>query len=581
MKKINLGNISISLEDFAIQGNGILGIKETGKSSTAIYLAEQLLENKIPFIAFDQIGIWKNMKIPGRGRGYEVVVAGGKDGDLPLTVQSAPEIIRAAMKNNIPLVMDLYDMKLSKTDRKRIVEVSVEILTYENGEYGPRHIFFEEAAQVVPQRIDNSTAKVYGAIEQLAFMGGNALLGYTLIGLRPEEINKAVLELCDCLLLFRQRGKNSLTALDKWLKIADVDTETQISKSLATLGPGECWVWARESARPVRTIIPQKNSFHPDRRKPLLQVKASKKIVDVSGFVTRLSDSLSKQLVEAKENDPKALKLRISQLERELSKNTVQPKAQTEYVDKYIPLAKDLKTIEAANKQTEKLLGSLQSEIERYKQAQANMMELYRNLSPSGKTLPEAKIIQSPKPKQQQGFEKVIPVKWEGFSNDKLPEGELEVLNICGQFADDGADKDILMLMTGKKISTVNAYVDRLKKKGLVFQVDKRSNIFISQEGIDFLGPDIKILPTGPDLYQYWIDNLPEGERAILSISYNNRRNMQRADFDPYIARLAEEGTIQKPYAESTRNAYIDRLIKRRLLIPNGRAGVSPSDKLY
>jgi hypothetical protein len=75
----------------------------------------------------------------------------------------------------------------------------------------------EEAAEFVPQRIGPDQGSVYAEIEKLARMGGNASLGYTLVNQRAEEVNKAVLELCDCLFLHRQKGRNSLTALSKWL----------------------------------------------------------------------------------------------------------------------------------------------------------------------------------------------------------------------------------------------------------------------------------------------------------------------------------------------------------------------------
>jgi len=45
--------INIEAVDYASQGNAILGIRDSGKTYTATYLAEQLLDSGIPFIAFD------------------------------------------------------------------------------------------------------------------------------------------------------------------------------------------------------------------------------------------------------------------------------------------------------------------------------------------------------------------------------------------------------------------------------------------------------------------------------------------------------------------------------------------------
>ena len=93
--------LRISEQEYANQGNAILGIRDSGKSYTATWLAERLLDADIPFVAFDPIGVWRNLKLPGKGKGYEVVVA-GDGGDLPLTPESAPEIVRAAMRGKHP-----------------------------------------------------------------------------------------------------------------------------------------------------------------------------------------------------------------------------------------------------------------------------------------------------------------------------------------------------------------------------------------------------------------------------------------------------------------------------------------------
>jgi ATP-dependent exoDNAse (exonuclease V) alpha subunit len=70
----------------------------------------------------------------------------------------------------------------------------VRLLLYENKPYGLRHLFLEEAAEFVPQRIGPDQGYVYAEIEKLARMGGNASLGYTLVNQRAEEVNNEVLK---------------------------------------------------------------------------------------------------------------------------------------------------------------------------------------------------------------------------------------------------------------------------------------------------------------------------------------------------------------------------------------------------
>lgn len=299
MAEINLGKVKIPASDYAAQGNAILGIRESGKTYTATYLAEQLLEAGIPFIAFDPIGVWKYLRVAGKGQGYPVVVAGGRNGDLALSPESAPEIVRAAMRENIPLVIDLYDINLSKADWRSIVEQSIRLLLYENGDYGLRHVFLEEASEFVPQIVGPDQGKVYAEIEKLARMGGNALVGYTLINQRAEQINKAVLELCDGMFLHRQRGKNSIQALHKWLDVMSASETKAIIQSLPKLPTGQCWLWNQDLDEPTLLKIPEKQTAHPDRRATMTGGRGIKfDALDVTTFVERLANALEKSKVE-------------------------------------------------------------------------------------------------------------------------------------------------------------------------------------------------------------------------------------------------------------------------------------------
>lgn len=324
MKNIELGSLSIPITQYASQGNAVLGIRDSGKTYSGTYLAEQLYAAKIPFIAFDPSGVWKFLRVPGKGAGLPIVVAGGKSPDLPLSPQSAPEIVRAAMKANVSLVIDLYDIHLSKADWGRIVESCIRVLLYENGEHGLRHVFIEEAAEFCPQQVSGDKARVYAEVEKLARIGGNALLGYTLINQRAEQVNKAVLELCDCLFLHRQKGKNSLASLAKWLDYSQGGNTKDIMKGLPTLPSGQCWVWPAGAEHATHVQMPAKETFHPDRRALIANpAVANVQRVDATAFVSELKSSLAAVVEEAKANDPKALRARIAELERERGKTFV------------------------------------------------------------------------------------------------------------------------------------------------------------------------------------------------------------------------------------------------------------------
>lgn len=289
MTTFPFGPLSIDAVEFASHGNAILGIRGSGKSYTATALAERLFDAGVPFFAFDPIGVWRWLRVPGAGKGYPVVVAGGHAADLPLTVEGAAELTRAAMQGGVSLVFDLFDMKLSKGDWRKIVTAAVRTMLHENHGHGLRHVFLEEAAEFIPQRPHDFI--VYAELEKLARMGGNVRLGYTLINQRSQEVSKAILELCENVFLHRQRGKNALENMDKWLAAAEAPDRKKIRTSLPELPQGQCWAWlgGDEPQPPTLIKVPTKNSFHPDRRVMRGDAAAVKVApVDVAEFIARM-----------------------------------------------------------------------------------------------------------------------------------------------------------------------------------------------------------------------------------------------------------------------------------------------------
>lgn len=482
--KIKLGHVSIPVLEYASQGNAALGIKGSGKTYGMTGIAEQLLDKGIPFIAFDPIGVWRNLKIPGAGKGYKVVVAHPSTGDVPLTPESAPEIVRAAMRENIPLVIDLYDMRLSKADWKRIVESSIRLLLYENGPHGLRHIFIEEASEFCPQVVSSDNAKVYAEIEKLARMGGNASLGYTLINQRSEQVNKAVLELCDCLFLFRQKGKNSLTALGKWLDFAGPEISKEIIKSLPTLPAGDCWAWLQGSENPERIHMPAKNSFHPDRQNPNPQRVAAK--ADVSAFVTTLNGSLQKFIAKAAESDPIALKKKIAELQKQLE--SVKPeRVEVSVID---DTAKELLT------KVSEMLGNVVAQFS------------------SRKPMP---IVQRPIRREVvRHVHKSTPV------DNSLGKCARAVLTAAAQRHPFNSKRAQLAIISGYSV-TSGGFANTLSElRTAGFLTGPGDDLEITESGLDAVG-EVKPLPVGDELLQFWMRHPSLGlcERTLLQRIYD------------------------------------------------------------
>lgn len=347
---IHIGSVKVPLLDYAVSCNAILGIRDSGKTVTAKGIAEQLLDHDIPIVVFDAVGKWRWMKVPGPGpreRGYKVVVAGGRKPDLALNSHSVGEIVRSAVKEKIPLIIDLYDPNLSKAQWRSILKESIRIIHCES--VGVAHVFLEEAAEFIPQK--PTDFDTYAEVEKLARMGGNASVGITLISQRAQEVNKAVLDLAVNLILGCQVGSKAIEWIGKWLDRLSPETAKAVMATLPKLKSGEAWVWTRSNLDdPLREQMPMCRSLHPDRRTPEVDLKTAK-AVDPEKFVERLKEAIPRIIEEAKATDPKELRKTINDLRGQVRKlEAAKPPAEVKTNTAIKTVEKRIMAVQAINR---------------------------------------------------------------------------------------------------------------------------------------------------------------------------------------------------------------------------------------
>lgn len=565
-KSIRVGSVAIPLDDYVIGGSALLGIRDSGKTYAAKGIAEQLLEYQIPIIVFDPIGRWRFMKLAGddaaKPKGFKIVVAGGEDPDLPLTPQSAPEIVRAAIRENIPLVLDFYDRKLSKADWRRIVQSCFRTLLYENK--GLRHIFLEETAEFAPQKIQDG--ETYAEVEKLVRMGGNVSLGVTLINQRSQEINKAILDLCENLVLMRQRGAHAIDAVQKWMDKLAPDEAAKIAKSLPHMGPGDAWVFTGSSESAVRTRTAPIRSFHPNRRKPHLSEKATAaRRTDTADFVSRMTGELETVIEESKTNDPMELRKRIVTLERQLKTgrpatvaavDTKAIEARAYSLGRQAGIVEIGKGFQTAHQEVDKAVDDVFA-------AWAAKIATIKSITLMPRKPP---TVAHPSPTRKPTGEPVRQPLAANGSQKRLPPGEAAVLTACIMYAD-GVVRERLTVLSGYKRSSRDEYVRRLVLRG--FAEIRGDIVLATQAGIDAL-PDVQPLPTGEDLQQFWRDKLPDGERKLLDI-------LIRSGGDS----ISRDALDEAGYKRSSRDEYLRRLQARALVIEPERGQVAASPNLF
>lgn len=594
MKQIQIGDARIPLDSYTIGGTAILGIREAGKTFTAKSIAEQLLDCGVPIIAFDAIGVWRYLKVAGpNGRGFPVVVAGGKEPDLPLNPANAATIVRAAIRENIPLVIDLYDKSLSKADWRRIVQSCFRTLLYENT--GLRHIFLEETPEYAPQKITDG--ETYAEVEKLVRMGGNASLGITLISQRAQEVNKAVLDLCENMVLMRQRGAHAIDSLEKWMDRLAPQQAKKIAADLPNLKAGGCYVFTGDGEEPIRTRSNPILSFHPDRRKPAI-AGSKMAVVETSEFVQRLTGDLAKVIEEAKANDPAALKAQIADLKKQLAAKSAPADSFTVAEMMDARRAGEQEGFDRAIKVHTDYAYQVEEWLARFPKADSNNVKLpvrptgplytihaERPLNPAtsralgevaraaARSMSEptaggghARGMRSPKDHSRAAAAPAVKAGAAGSSTD-LPKGEAATLAALIQYPA-GLRREQLTVLTGYKRSSRDAHIQRLRERGYCDTSGER--VTATDEGVAAM-PNAEPLPTGEALQEFWLARLPEGERKILQVLLEaGGRAVDRNLLD------ARTG-----YKRSSRDAYLQRLSAKELVTEPQRGSVAAAAQLF
>lgn len=296
MGKAGEKEFTLPLEAVA-QTFAFLGIRGSGKTSSAIVMAEEMCRAGQPWIAIDPVSVWWGMRAKPNGKpsDFPVVVFGGMKGDLPIDKNAGKKIAEAVIAEQVFAVIDL-SQESKATWRKFVTEFSLALMDMNPS--APRHIFIEEAPEFIPQRTKVAiTAQCKEAVERLVRLGRNRGYGASLISQRPATVDKDALSQCENLFVLRTVGAHDRKALKEWLGEKQVGDESFLTK-LDSLGNGEGFFWSPAWQRRFEHIqIRPRETFHPGAtRKVGTEIKAVT-MADVKTFVEKVKRQFSKKVV--------------------------------------------------------------------------------------------------------------------------------------------------------------------------------------------------------------------------------------------------------------------------------------------
>lgn len=336
---------TISLPRNAVtQKFAFIGKSGSGKTYATGKLIEEFYDANAQIIVLDPVGNWSGVRVANSGPGLEIPVMGGLHGDLPLYPESGEAVASYLAQWKMSAILDVS--QFTRREQQRFVEAFArQFLHAKKRHISPVMIIWEECQFFVPQKSTN--AELLEAVELLVKVGRNYGVGTTLLGQRPQSINKDVLNLTECFVCFQLTAPHERKAVAEWMSYADVVTKEL--EYLPTLEPGEAFIWS-----PSWLKVKVRVKFLPKRTDDFSRTPDFEEYISASKLITPIRPDITPLLTELKkavENsqgeivERGATKVKITELTRklddanrkvaELREREIMPAVQKIYVPVY------------------------------------------------------------------------------------------------------------------------------------------------------------------------------------------------------------------------------------------------------
>lgn len=511
----------------------VYGMKGQGKTVLGAVICEELARAGHKFAFLDPIGPGYGLRYArdGKGKGLDILVLGGRHGDLPIEPTGGAVVADLVVNHSVNTVIDISrraDGKMWGAGEKiRFTADYCERLYERQGEKCfPIMQLIDEAGRFCPQQIPHNSpqiARCVGAIEQLTELGRNVGVGVVLITQRSARMNKSVSELAECMIAFRTIGPNSVGAITDWLgEHVPKDKQREMVEKLRTLPKGSALIvspgWLEfEGVVKLRMRDTFDSSATPTADRKLV---AAAKLDDkaLEKYRTLMAETIEK----AKADDPREAKKKIVELEKrvaELTKEIDKPKAAAKPETSLIEVfalgtneRKSLDRVAAAIERAGSVIDAGVLVIQERKSDLAGIRGVLDKLLATKKEpiapKPQPMTTQPQARQAARQISEPSPVAQSRAvqnGDDKLSQCAREILKVLDQFRGDGCDMRKLLLLTGyrEQGSFLSTLTD-LRGRGLIIG-QNRERMFITPAG-SALGP-FPALPTGDELKSFWLNH--------------------------------------------------------------------------
>jgi hypothetical protein len=320
--------------DLVSQTIAILGIRNSGKTNTAVVLVEEALPH-VQTVVIDPLDVWYGLKssADGKREGFPVTVLGGPHGDLPLLDTDGKVIADAIAERPASVILSLRH--LSKAGQRRFVRDFAERLYHRKGEPGrdtPLFVVIDEADAFVPQRIPHGFEDLVGAIDDLVRRGRASGFGVTLISQRAAVVNKDVLTQIEMLVAHRHTSPQDRKALDAWVEEhGDQDKRATFLRELGGLPQGTAYLWSPGWLEVFERVQIRMRKTFDSSATPKLGARRVEPTRLAAGDLDAFREQLAASIAAAERNDPAKLRAEIARLQKAAAE--IRPSAVAERVE--------------------------------------------------------------------------------------------------------------------------------------------------------------------------------------------------------------------------------------------------------
>lgn len=327
MKTIKISKeINLPL-DIVTQTVAILAKRRVGKSYTMRRIAEQLLEANQQVVIVDPKGDQWGIRSSADGKkpGFPIVILGGEHGDAPLEVNSGEVVAKLVVEEHVSILIDLSSFR--KHEIATFMAIFLENLyrlKAQEKHRTPVMLIVDEADAVAPQKPQKGEERMLGAIEDVVRRGGQRGIGCILVTQRSAVLNKNVLTQAQMLIVLRTIAPQDLSAMKAWIDVhGTLEEGKALMASLPSLPIGQAWFWSPgwptdKGIFQLSQVLPISTFDSAATPKPGEKKVTPKNLADVD--MEALKKQMKETIEKAKNDDPKVLKKRISELENELNK---------------------------------------------------------------------------------------------------------------------------------------------------------------------------------------------------------------------------------------------------------------------